>query len=166
MPDPVRPQRLDDLANLLAARLALLADVDRDTQPRGARRLHHRRDLRIVVGKPARPRTGDVDPHHPAGRPVDRLVDDDLVLARVEGPVHHQDQAGPNERILEPREVEPADRGEDDVVEVALAAAVALHRVEAQLERGDALRAVGAADRGVDGALDGEREDWISSVQW
>jgi hypothetical protein len=45
----------------------------------------------------------------------------------------------------------------DDVVEVALAAAVALHRVEAELERRDPLRAVGATDRGVDGALDGER---------
>ena len=46
---------------------------------------------------------------------------------------------------------------EDDVVEVALAAAVSLHRVEADLERRDPLRAIGAADRGVHGALDGER---------
>jgi hypothetical protein len=30
--------------------------------------------------------------------------------------------------------VEAPDRGEDDVVEIALAAAVALHRIEAQLE--------------------------------
>ena len=51
----------------------------------------------------------------------------------------------------------PADRGEDDVVEVALAAAVALHRVEAELERRDALRAVRAADRAVHRALDRER---------
>ena len=43
------------------------------------------------------------------------------------------------------------------MVEVALAAAVALHRVEAQLERRDPLRAVGAADRRVHRALDRER---------
>ena len=43
------------------------------------------------------------------------------------------------------------------MIEVALAAAVSLHRVEADLERRDPLRAIGAADRGVHGALDGER---------
>ena len=43
------------------------------------------------------------------------------------------------------------------MVEVALAAAVALHRIEAQLERRDPLRAVGAADRRVHAALDRER---------
>ena len=43
------------------------------------------------------------------------------------------------------------------MVEVALAAAVALHRVEPQLERRDPLRAVRAADRRVHAPLDGER---------
>ena len=76
---------------------------------------------------------------------------------RVERAVHHQDQPGAHLRVLERGAVEAADRGEDDVVEVALAAAVALHRVEAQLERRDPLRAVGAADRAVHGALDRER---------
>src|SRR4030081_820328 len=38
-------------------------------------------------------------------------------------------------RVLEARAVEAAHRREDDVVEVPLAAAVPLHRVEAQLER-------------------------------
>ena len=74
-----------------------------------------------------------------------------------ERPVHHQDQAGAHLRVLERRDVEPPDRGEDDVVEVALAAAVPLHRVEPQLQRRDALRAVRAADRRVHAALDGER---------
>ena len=96
-------------------------------------------------------------PTTPRRRPVNRLLDDDLVLSPVEGAVHHQDQPRAHLGVLELREVEPADRGEDDVVEVALAAAVSLHRVEPQLERRDALRAVGAADRGVDGALDGQR---------
>ena len=51
----------------------------------------------------------------------------------------------------------PADRRRDDVVEVLLAAAVPLHRVEAQLHRGDVVLAVGAADDLVDRALDGDR---------
>ena len=75
----------------------------------------------------------------------------------VERPVHHQDQAAAHLRVLDRGAVEPADRGEDDVVEVALAAAVALHRVEAELERRDPLGAVGAADRAVHRPLDRER---------
>ncbi len=43
------------------------------------------------------------------------------------------------------------------MIEVALAATVSLHRVEAELERGDPLRSVGAADRGVHRALDRDR---------
>jgi hypothetical protein len=70
---------------------------------------------------------------------------------------HHQDQTGAHLRVLEARTVEPAHGGHDDVVEVALAAPVPLHRVEAQLERRDPLRAVGAADRRMYGALDGQR---------
>ena len=155
--DPVRAQVLDDLAELLAAGLALLADVDRDPEPGRARRLDHRRDLRVVVAAAAGTRAGDVDPDDAARRPADRLLDDDLVLARREGAVHHQDQPGAHLRVLERGAVEAADRGEDDVVEVPLAAAVALHRVEAELERRDPLAAVGAADRAVDGLLDGER---------
>ena len=122
-----------------------------------ARGLDHRRELRVVVAPAARPRPGDVDADDPARRPADRLLHDDLVQPPVEGAVHHQDEPGADLRVLEAREVEPADGGEDDVVEVALAAAVPLHRVEAELERRDALRAVGAADRAVHRALDRER---------
>ena len=43
------------------------------------------------------------------------------------------------------------------MIEVALAAAVPLHRVEPKLERRDPLRAVRAADRRVHAALDRER---------
>ena len=114
-------------------------------------------DLPVVVARAARARAGDVDADDPARRPADRLLDDDLVLLGGEGAVHHQDQARAHLRVLEARAVEAADRGEDDVVEVALAAAVPLHRVEAQLERRDPLRAVGAADRAVHRALDRER---------
>ena len=111
----------------------------------------------VVVARAAGPRAGDVDADDAAARPVHGLLDDDLVLPVVERAVHHQDQAGAHLRVLEAGAVEPADRREDDVVEVALAAAVALHRVEPQLERRDPLRAVGAADRAVDRALDGKR---------
>ena len=96
-------------------------------------------------------------PTIPRERVADRLLDDDRVLPLVEGAVHHQDQAGPDLRVLEAGAVEPARGGHDDVVEVALAAAVPLHRVEAELERRDPLRAVGAADRRVHRALDRER---------
>ena len=158
MADPVGTQRLDDLADLLAGVVApLLAHVDRDPEARLAGGLDHRRHLRVVVAAAAGARPGDVDPDDPARRPLDRLLDDDRVELRVERPVHHQDQAATHLRVLDRGPVEPADRGEDDVVEVALAAAVALHRVEAQLERRDPLRAVGAADRRVHRALDRDR---------
>ena len=126
-------------------------------RPGRARGLDHGRDLRVVVAAAAGAWAGDVDPDDAARGPADRLLDDDLVLARVEGAVHHQDQPGAHLRVLERGAVEAADRGEDDVVEVALAAAVALHRVEAELERRDPLAAVGAADRAVHGLLDGQR---------
>ena len=104
-------------------------------------------DRGVVVALAAGPRAGDVDPDDAARRVPDRLLDDDHVLRRRERAVHHQDQPRAHLRVLERGDVEPADRREDDVVEVALAAAVPLHRVEAQLERRDPLRAVRAADR-------------------
>ena len=62
MPDPVRPETLDNLADLLATHLAaLLADVDRHSQPRLARELDHRPDLPVVVALAARPRPRHVD---------------------------------------------------------------------------------------------------------
>ena len=159
MPDPVGPQRADDLADLGDSVLAaLLADVNRHAEAGGASLLDERRQVAVRIGAVARrARAGDVDAHDPARRVADRLLDDDRVLPLGERPVHHQDQAGAHLRVLEARPVEPADGGHDDVVEVALAAAVSLHRVEAQLERRDPLRAVGAADRGVHRALDRER---------
>ena len=61
------------------------------------------------------------------------------------------------DRVLERRLVHPAERRGDDVVDVLLTAPVALHRVEAQLGRGDVVLAVRAADDLVDRALDGQR---------
>jgi hypothetical protein len=131
--------------------------VDRHPQPRLARRLDQRPYLRVVVASATGSRTGDVDPDDPARGPADGLVDDDLVQPEVERPIHHQDQPRPHLRILEAGKVEAPDRGEDDVVEVAFPAAVALHRVEAELEGCDPLRAVRAADRAVYRALDCDR---------
>ena len=127
--------------------------------PRPASRAasHHRLEAAVVVAPPRRARPGHVDADDAARGPADRLLDDDLVLTLRERAVHHQDQAAAHLGVLHRGPVEAADGREDDVVEVALAAAVALHRVEAELERRDVLRAVGAADRAVDGAFDGER---------
>ncbi len=135
---PVGAQRLDHLADLLDAVLAaFLADVDRHAETCVARELDVLADLRVVVARAAGPRPCDVDADDAARRVPDRLLDDHHVLVGRERSVHHQDQPGAHLRVLERRAVEPADRRQDDVVEVALAAAVALHRVEAQLERRD-----------------------------
>ena len=66
VPDPVGTQVLDDLAELLAAGLAFLADVDRDPEPGRAGGLDHRRDLRVVVAAAAGAWAGDVVPDDPA----------------------------------------------------------------------------------------------------
>ena len=107
MADPVGTEELEHLADLGAAHLpALLADVDRHAEPGGASLLHHRLHLRVVVALAAGPRPRDVDPHDPARRPANRLLDDDLVLVRRERPIHHQDQARAHLRVLEARDVE------------------------------------------------------------
>src|SRR5258705_3502320 len=131
--------------------------MDRHAQAGGARFLDHWHDLAGVVPAAARTRAGDVDADDSTRRRADRLLHDDRVLLGGERPVHHQDQAGADLRVLQARAVEAADRGEDDVVEIALATAVSLHRVEAELERRDPLRAVRAADGGVHRPLDGDR---------
>ena len=95
-------------------------------------------------------------PTTPAVAPADRLLDDDLVELERERPVEAEDEPG-LDRVLEGRPVHAADGGGDDVVEVLLAAAVSLHRVEAQLHRRDVVLAVGPADDLVDRALDRER---------
>ena len=151
------PQVLDDLVDLRAAGLALLADVDRHAESRLAGGLDERRELAVRIVARRGAGAGDVDADDAAAAIADRLFDDDLVLGLRERPVHHQDEAGADLRVLEAREVEAAGGGHDDVVEVALAAAVSLHRVEAHLERRDVLLAVGAADRAVHRALDGQR---------
>src|ERR671919_2866985 len=154
--DALGAEVLDDLADLLdPVPAALLADVDRHAQAGAAGLLDERRELAVGEASAVGPRAGDVDADDAPVGVADRLLDDDPVLLVRERPVHHQDEAGAHLRVLELRAVEPARGGHDDVVEVLLAAAVSLHRVEAELERRDVLRPVGAADRAVDGALDG-----------
>ena len=111
-----------------------------------------------VVGHAERRGLGarDVDADHAPVAPGDRLLRDDLVELVRERAVEAEDQAR-LDGVLEGRLVHPAHGGRDDVVEVLLAAPVPLHRVEAELHRGDVVLAVGAADDLVDRALDGDR---------
>src|SRR4051794_9214781 len=122
--DAVGAEGLDDLADLLdSVGAALLADVDRHAEAGRARVLDERGEVAVGISAAVRPRARDVDAHDPARLVANRLLDDPLVLLVRERPVHHQDQAGADARELERGAVEPAHRGHDDVVEVALAAA-------------------------------------------
>ena len=149
---PVRLQQLDDASHLLDR--SGLAGVDGQAEPELARPAEEP----AVVGHPEGRRfgAGDVDPDDPPIAPGDRLLDEDLVELVRERAVEAEDQAR-LDRVLEAGLVHPAQGGRDDVVEVLLAPAVPLHRVEAQLHRRDVVLAVGAADDLVDGPLDGER---------
>ena len=151
--DAIRLQRLERLPHLVGA--AGLAGVDGEAQPGSAALT---KDLGVVGEAEAiHLRTGDVDADDPAAAPGDRLGGDDLVQRPGEAAVEAEDQAGADLRVFEHRAVHPPHRRGDDVVEVLLAAAVALHRIEAQLELGDVVLAVGAADHLVDAALHGGR---------
>ena len=139
MADAIGPQVLDDLPHVLDA--PLLAGVNRDAEPSLARLLHQpcvRAIREVWVG-----RASDVDADDAALPVAERLLDDDGVDLQREGAIHHQNQPGAHLRIFQQRAVLPANGGGDDVVEVLLALAVTLHRVEAQLQRGD----VAAGDR-------------------
>ena len=150
--DARRRELLDDLRDLLHR--PRFARVDRDAQALPPAAL----EQPAVVGRPkiGRLRTRDVDADHAAHAVGDRLLGDDLVEGVGERTIKAEEQAG-RDRVLEHRPVHAADCGVNDVVKVLLAAAVALHRVEAQLGGGDVVLAVRAADDLVDGALHGDR---------
>ena len=131
--------------------------MDGHTKPGGPRFLDHRRHLLVVVAATVGAGAGDVHADDAARCPADRLLDDDRVQLRAERAIHHQDQPCAYLRVLQPGPVEAADGCEDDVIEVALAAPVPLHRVEAELERRDPLRTVGTSDGRMHGALDCDR---------
>ena len=151
--DAIRLERLEGLAHLVGP--AGLAGVDGEAQP-GSPALT--KDLGVVgEAEAVRLGPGDVDADDPAAAPGDRLGGDDLVQRRGEAAVEAEDQAGADLRVFEHGAVHPTHRRGDDVVQVLLAAAVALHRVEAQLELRDVVLAVGAADHLVDAALHGDR---------
>jgi hypothetical protein len=99
---------------------------------------------------------GDVDADDAAVVPGDRLLGDDLVKPEREVSVQAEDEAG-LDRVFEDRAVHAPQRRGDDVVQVLLAAAVALHGVEAQLHGGHVVLAVGAADDLVYRPLHGDR---------
>src|SRR5713226_8051947 len=102
-------------------------------------------------------RTGDVDADDAAAalEVMDRFAGDDLVLFDGEGAVHHDDQPSAHHRVFELGSLHAANSTGDDVVEVALAATIPLHGIEAQLHGGDVALAIPAADDLVDAALDG-----------
>ena len=150
--DPVGLEQLDDPRDLLDR--PGLAGMDRDPEPELSRAAQQA----SVVGDPERRGLGarDVDADDAAVAPQDRLLHDDLVELVREGAVEAEDQARFH-RVLERRAVHAPHRRRDDVVEVLLATAVALHRVEAQLHGRDVVLAVRAADDLVHRALDGDR---------
>ena len=134
---------------------ARLAGVDGQAEP-GAATLTEEAGI-VGEAEPIHVGPGDVDADDPAAAPGDRLRGEDLVHRRGEAPVEAEDQARANLRVLEHGAVHPSHRRGDDVVKVLLAATVALHRVEAELELGDVVLAVRAADDLVDAALHGDR---------
>ena len=152
MADPVGLEQLDDPGDLLDR--AGFAGVDRQPETELARPPEEASVVGDAEGR--RFGAGDVDADDAAVAPADRLLDDDLVELVRERAVEAEDEPG-LDRVFETRLVHAADRRRDDVVEVLLAAAVSLHRVEAELHRRDVVLAVGAADDLVDGALDRER---------
>src|SRR5437773_5726225 len=127
--------------------------MHRDAEPRLTRLLEQGGVVPIVKVRILA--TGDVDADHPAMAIRDRLLEDDRVQRLVESPVQAKDEPG-LDRVFEESSVEPTDRRHDDVVEIALASAVPLHRVVAKLEGGDVRLPVGTADDVVDGLLDRE----------
>ena len=151
--DAVGLERLDCLAHLGGA--AGLASVHGKAEPGSAALVE---DVGVVrEPKAIGHRPGDVDADHPPAVPADRLGRDDLVQRRREGSIEAEDQPGADLRVLEDGAIHAAHRRGDDVVEILLAATVALHRVEAQLEAGHVVLAVRAADDLVDAALDRDR---------
>ena len=97
---------------------------------------------------------GEVDADHAAVPVALGLPDDDVVQRVVELAGEAEDQPGAD-AVRQAGALHPVDGGDDDVVEVALAAQVPLHGVEAELDRRDARGAVLLADDRVDRALDG-----------
>ena len=153
MADAIRLERLERVAHLVGT--ARLPGVDREAQPGSPA---GGVDLGVLGETEAvDDRSGDVDPNDAAALPGDRLGRDDLVQLPAEATVEAEDQAGPDLGVLEHGAIHAAHRRGDDVVEILLAAAVALHRIEAQLELGHVVLSIGAADHLVHAALDRDR---------
>src|SRR5581483_7436798 len=145
-----RAQVLQHLPHL--PRIALFAAVDGDAQPSPPAGIDGA--AVVAVTEVWMPGSGNVDADDSAGAIGDGLASDDFVQLHAEGAIQHEDQPASHGRILQLGSLHAADRARNDVVEVALAAAVALHRIEAQLHGGDVALAVAAADDLVHAVLD------------
>ena len=135
-----------------------LAGVDRRPQPRRPR---PREQLAVTVDLGPSSRAcalgaGQIDPDHAARAVLHGLLHQDLVQLQRELAGQAEDQPRAH-AVLQAGPIHPAQRRVDDVVEVALPAQVALHRVEAQLDQRDPAGAELLADDLVDRALDGRR---------
>src|SRR5262249_13727325 len=107
---------LDYLGGLCETEVAaLFADVNCHAEATFACEIDVLANLRVVVPHALRAWAGDVDADDPARRVAQSLLDDDHVLLRAEGAVHHQDQPCAHLRVLERGDVEAAYGGEDDV---------------------------------------------------
>ena len=151
-PSSPRLQLLDDLGDLF--HWPRFAGMDRCAQPLPT----DPGEQALVIGGLEVGRFGacDIDTDDATSPVGDCFLGNDLVQLIRKGPVQAEDQAR-IDRVLEDSSVHAADCGADDVVEVLLAAAVALHGIEAQLDGRDVVLAVCAADDLVDRALDGDR---------
>ena len=156
--DAVGLELLEDGEHAVGARVRGLAGVDGGAQPGRARAGEEvvvAVDLaaeleRVLLG------AREVDAHDAAVPVALGLPHDDVVERVVELAREAEDQPRAD-AVREAGALHPVDGGDDDVVEVPLAAQVPLHRVEAELDRRDARGPVLLPDDGVDGALDGRR---------
>ena len=82
-------------------------------------------------------RPGDVDPDHAPRSPADGLRGEDLVQLAAERTVEAEDEPGLDLRVFEDRAVHARTAAAMMWSRSCSSAAVALHRVEAQLEAGD-----------------------------
>ena len=152
MADPVRFEVLEHLVDALP--VLVLACVNGDPESRLAGFL--KEGCVVAIVEIWILSTGDVDADDATAPVRDRLLDEDRVQGLIERAIQTENEPGFH-RIVEKGTIEAADRRIDDVVEVALPAAIPFHGVIAELESRNVRLAVSAADNLVDGLLDRQR---------
>ena len=100
-------------------------------------------------------RSGQVDAHDAVCAVLDGLLHDGVVGLGIQAAVGAEDDARMDVRILEQGTIHAVRRGHDDMVQVALAVPVALHRAVTQLDQVDVAMPIAAADDRFDAGLHG-----------